>query len=228
MASVKQDITIKEYQGFVKEVYGLHNDRYFSNWDMISNVGRFAMRGLKGIRKEDRKKTRINLLISFSWFTSTMNQLHIDLENEVWQRFPFMCSYCASCPCVCKEEKVEERKEVVIDEEKRPRTLEDFQNMFNMIYPSEKRTLEHAGIHLAEELGEFSEVMLGYRGSHKDIDFRKIPLEAADIFSCFIGVFNSLGMSVAKELATMFFDNCHVCHKTPCQCDFSFITQFES
>ena len=180
MASVQANTTINEYQNFVKEVYGLPNDRYFSVWDMITNVERFAMRGLKGIRKGDKEKTKINLLISLSWFTSMMNQLHINIENEVWERFPYLCSYCGSCPCVCKEEKVQERQKVPIDETKRPKTFEDFQNMFNKIYPAEKRTLEHAGIHLAEELGEFSEVMLNYRGSHKDEDFKKMLLEGRE------------------------------------------------
>ena len=99
MASVKQYTTIREYQNFVKEVYGLPNDRYFGVWDMISNVERFTMRGLKGIRKRNKEKTKINLLIAFSWFMSTMNRLHVDIENQVWERFPYLCSYCSSCPC---------------------------------------------------------------------------------------------------------------------------------
>ena len=89
MASVKENTTIKEYQNFVEEVYRLPNDRDFSLWDMISNVERFMMRGLKGIRKGDREKTKTNLLIAFSWFMSIMNQLHIDIEERVWRRFPY-------------------------------------------------------------------------------------------------------------------------------------------
>jgi len=88
MASVKQNTTIREYQNFVKEVYGLSNDRYFNLWDMVINVERFMMRGLKGIRKGDKEKTKINLLIAFSWFMSMMNRLHIDIENQIWKRFP--------------------------------------------------------------------------------------------------------------------------------------------
>jgi hypothetical protein len=88
MASVKPDISLKEYQNFVQEVYGLPNDRYFSTWDMISNMERFMMRGLKGIRKGDREKTKLNVLIALSWFISIMNQLHIDIEEEIWKRFP--------------------------------------------------------------------------------------------------------------------------------------------
>lgn len=228
MASVKQDTTIREYQGFVKEVYGQPNDRYFNLWDMISNVERFMMRGLKGIRKRDKDKTKINLLIAFSWFMSMMNQLHIDIEDKVWSRFPYLCSYCGSCPCSCRERRIEKRGKVSIDESKRPKTLEDFQNMFNKIYPAKNRTIEQAGVHLAEEAGELSESLLTYRGGHKDGDFKNIELESADFFSCTMGVFNSLGISVAKELSVMFFNNCHVCKNAPCTCNFKGITTFKS
>lgn len=228
MASVKPDTTIKEYQDFVKEVYGLHNDRNFSLGDMISNVERFAMRALKGIRKDDKEKTKINLLISNSWFFSMTNQLHIDLEDAVWKRFPYLCSYCASCPCACREKAIKTREKVFIDNNKRPKTLEDFQEMFKKIYPPENRTLEHAGVHLAEEVGELSEAVLAYRGLHEDKDFDNLVLESADLFSCFMSVFNSLDISLANEIAEMFSNNCHVCKNAPCTCSFSYVTNFKS
>jgi NTP pyrophosphatase (non-canonical NTP hydrolase) len=228
MASIKQNTAIKECQNFVGEVYGPSNDRYFSLGDMIINMERFMMRGLKGIRKKDSVKIKNNLLISLSWFMSIMNQLHIDIEEKVWKRFPFLCSYCGSCPCSCAEIKMQNRRAVPEDENKRPKTFENFQDMFNKIYPAQKRTLEHAGVHLAEEIGEFSEAILAYRGAHEDKDFKNIELEAADLFSCMMGVFNSLDINIAKELSLMFADNCHVCHNAPCTCDFKNITNFKS
>ncbi|MDD5569432.1 MAG: hypothetical protein PHG23_03400 [Candidatus Pacebacteria bacterium] len=228
MASVKEDTTIKEYQAFVQEVYGLSNDRYFSLGDMLSNVERFLMRGLKGIRKGNKEKTTINLLIAFSWFMSMMNQLHIDIEERIWKRFPYLCSYCGTSPCSCVKEKIVNRLNVVIDENKRPKTLKDYQDMFNKIYPAEGRTLEHAGVHLAEEMGEFSEALLTYRGGHQDESFKEVELEAADFFSCILTTFNSLDISVAKELSATFFDNCHVCHNAPCTCNFDTVTTFKS
>ncbi|PIP23208.1 MAG: hypothetical protein COX90_03970 [Candidatus Nealsonbacteria bacterium CG_4_10_14_0_2_um_filter_38_17] len=228
MPSVKENTTIKEYQNFVKEVYGLPNDRYFSQLDMITNVERFIMRGLKGIRKADREKAKLNLLIALSWFASLMNQLHIDLESETWKRFPYLCSYCATCPCSCKEKKVEKRQPVAIEESKKPQTLKDFQRMFNEIYPAKSRTLEQAGVHLAEEAGEFSEAMMAWRGGHKEEDFKSVEEEAADLFSCLVSVFNSLDIDIASELSLMFSENCHVCKKAPCECSSTDITKFKS
>lgn len=228
MTSVKPNITIKEYQSFIKEVYGLPNDRYFSTQDMATNMERFAMRGLKGIRQGNEEKTKINLLISLSWFMSLMNQLHIDLEKEAWERFPYLCSYCATCPCTCKEKGIKERQKVPIDESKRPKTLKDFQEMFDEIYPAKSRTLEHAGVHLAEEVGELGEAIMTYRGGHQDEDFEQVALEAADLFSCFITVFNSSGMDMAQELSSLFANNCHACKNAPCTCSFMDITGFKS
>ena len=228
MARVRKNTTIKQYQDFVEEVYGLSNDRHYSAWDMLTNVERFTMRGLKGIRKQDPEKTRKNLIIAISWFISMMNQLHIDLEDETWKRFPYLCSYCGSCPCKCKEKKPSKRKKVRVNKSKRPKTLEEYQIMFSKLYPAGERTLDHAGIHLAEECGEFSEAILVYRGNHQDKDFEQIELEVADMFSCFLGVFNSLGISLAKELSIEFSNNCHACKKSPCQCSFINVAKFKS
>ncbi|OGZ65359.1 MAG: hypothetical protein A3C50_03385 [Candidatus Staskawiczbacteria bacterium RIFCSPHIGHO2_02_FULL_43_16] len=228
MPQIKPDSTIKEYQQFVHEVYGLQNARYFSLQDMLNNIERFTTRALKGIRKGDAQKTKLNLMISLSWFISMMNQLHIDIEEEVWKRFPYMCSYCAHCPCVCKAKKIQARQKVVIDNKKRPVTMEDFQKMFSNIYPASTRTLDHAGVHLAEEMGEIAESILIYRGSHQDEGFKNVILECADFISCLMGVCNSLEINLAKEISKEFSQNCHVCKKAPCQCNFAQIMQFKS
>lgn len=209
-------------------MYGLNNDRYFSTTDILTQVQRFCMRGLKGIRKGERQKTTLNFLIALCWFMSLMNQLHIDLAAATWQRFPNLCSYCGSCPCVCKKQKVKKRKRVIARNGKKPKTIAEFQRMFSVIYPKESRTLEHAGIHLGEEMGELAEAVLAYRGGRNEEDFEKVAEEAADFLSCLFGVCNSWDIEVAKELAAMFPENCHVCKKAPCECSFQSITDFKS
>ncbi|TAK95606.1 hypothetical protein EPO05_03750 [Patescibacteria group bacterium] len=228
MASVKESTTIGEYQAFVAEVYGLPNSRYFSASEMITNVERFIMRGLKGIRKEENERTTLNLLIAFSWFMSLMNQFHIDIEDEAWKRFPCLCSYCGDCPCSCAKHKAPVSRKVAVDESKHPKTMQDLQRMFEAIYPSGSRNIEHAGIHLAEEVGELSESMLVYRGSHSDKDFEYVKHESADLLSCFLGVFNSMGVSMAQAMAKMFSENCHVCKKAPCECNFAEVVKYKS
>ncbi len=186
------------------------------------------MRSLKGIRKNDKEKTLTNLTISLSWFASLMNQLGVDLEQQTWARFPYLCSYCGKCPCVCKAKKIQKRVKVKANTKRRPRSLAGLQKMFADIYPPESRTLEHAAIHLAEELGELSEAVLQFRGNHTDKEFAKVELEASDVFSCYMGMFNSLGINYEKRLVQSFKNGCASCHHSPCSCSYSFIVNFKS
>src|SRR5438309_1297533 len=140
MASLSKEATLSEFADFVNFVYGVPNDRYYTVWDMLTNVQRFSMRGIKGVRKNDREKVKTNLVIATSWYTSLLNRLHINIEEIVWDRFPYVCSYCGKQPCVCKTQKVKIRKKVTGDESQRPRTIKEFQMMFDKIYPSKERS----------------------------------------------------------------------------------------
>ena len=228
MASVSPQASIRDFQQFISDVYTLPNNRHFDLGDMLTNIQRFAMRGLKGIRKGDHEKAARNLIISYSWFMSLMVRMHIDLENEVWQRFPYLCSYCGSCPCVCRVRRVEKRQNVPVDDSRRPTSIAAFQRMFNAVYPSDSRSLAHAGVHLAEEIGEFSEALLAYRSERSEEDFKEVMLEAADYYSCLNGVFNSLGVDLAQTLASTYHNNCHECHAAPCICTFSIVKRYKS
>lgn len=228
MTALRRHPTIKDYQAFIFEVYGPANQKHFTANEMLTNVSRFTMRGLKGIRKGDRRKTELNLMIAASWMLSLSNQLGVNLEERLWQRFPYHCSYCGSIPCACRVNKVKKRITIRPDPKLRPKTIRDFQDMFEAIYPSQSRTLEHAGIHLAEEVGELSEAVLRFRGSHAEDDYERISIETADAFSCFMGVFNSLGFDYEEHVLQLFQKGCHVCVRVPCTCLHATVLNFKS
>lgn len=184
------------------------------------------MRALKGIRKENKAEILKNLCISFSWLLSIANRMHIDAEEDLWKRFPAVCPYCGIKTCVCKTKKPTSRKKVTTAGKKKPTSLKDFQKMFQTIYPPEQRTLEDAGIHFAEEVGEVSEAIHNYLGQHIDWQFEEIKLEIADLISNMFAIANSLDIQLNEELAHMFKNGCHVCHKTPCECSYTFITKY--
>lgn len=232
--------SISDFQKFIQDVYSLPDDRLFSLSDLISNQERFTMRALKGIRKGDKEKLKLNLLIAFSWAFAIANRLKIDIENSVWKRFPYVCSYCIQVPCQCKkikqvcfvgsatEIKADKREKIVAKNDLRPKDLVGFQKMFEKIYPSSQRNLIWAGVHLAEEMGELSESIHVFLGEHKEIQFASIQEELADFFSCVFGVANSAKIDMAKELARMYSDNCHICHEAPCCCKFSFVAKLRT
>lgn len=216
------------FQELNHKIYGRVDDRHYSSWDILSNLERFIMRAIKGVRKGNNEKLRINLVISLSWLFALMNRFHIDLEDAVWQRFPMVCSYCGESPCACKSLKPATRLEILPDSANRPGSLSGFQEMLAKIYPAEGRTLEHAAIHLAEELGEVSEEIHSYEGTHDPKHFKNLELEAADLFSCIIGVANSAGLQMEREMGWFYRNGCHVCLKIPCQCDFRTSAEFQS
>src|ERR1035437_5168791 len=154
MYSFKENGSIADYQHFVKEIYSLNNDRLYSTYDLMIQIQRFVMRALKGIRKNDNVMLRTNLLVSLSWFMSLCNRQHVDIEEELWKRFPSVCSYCAHKPCICRTLKPKSRIYVKPNPKLRPKTLRDFQRMHEEIYPSAERTVFEAGVHTAEEMGE--------------------------------------------------------------------------
>lgn len=228
MPTLLPDMSVSQLQSFMKDVYYLPNIRHFEAGEMLDQIQRFAMRGLKGIRKGNPVKANKNFVVSLSFFISLLNRLEINLEEITWDRFPAKCSYCGNSPCTCKIEKVVVRQRIFADISQKPLTLNDFQKMLEKIYPSSSRTLEHAGVHLAEELGEFSESLWAYRASKSQEDFEHVELEAADYFSCILAIFNSLSLNLAEELAKMYPRNCHACGNSPCTCDYAMIKNYNA
>lgn len=228
MARFAKKDSLSDFQKFIFEVYGLPDDRLFSIFDLLSNLEKFTMRALKGIRKKDYEKIRINLLISISWLAAIANRLHINLTEGVEKRFPGVCSYCKKSTCECKSKKIIKRIMEKPGSFRAPRTLEGIQKLFLGIYPPEKRTMEHSGIHLAEELGELSEAVHRWFAEHRSELFASLENEAADYLSCIFGVANSSGFDLAEELSKIFKKNCHVCHLAPCKCAFSKMSSFSS
>ncbi len=225
----KPNQSLPAFQDVIASVYGVPDDRLYSMWDLVSHQQRFAMRALKGMRKKDAGKLKSNLLISFAWLMAVANRLRIDLEEEIWARFPNSCSYCAKRPCACRSLHLKRRRTPSTMQAKdRPKTLAGYQRMFAAIYPTEKRTLAEAGVHLAEEVGEINEALHSYLGQHQPKQFQAIGEELADFASCLFGVANSADIDVAGGLAAMFKNNCHVCHKVPCTCSFGFVASLKT
>lgn len=228
MASFKKGNSLKDLQSISYEIYGLLNDRNYSISDLLSNLQKFTMRALKGIRKNDIEKIDINLLIAISWLMAIANRLHIDVQTATIEKFAFVCSYCKTCPCSCKKNKVTRRVNLTKSNKIIVRTLKQFQEMFSMIYPPETRNLTNAGIHMAEETGELSEAIHNFQGEHLEKQFENIKSEMADYISCFFGVINSLDLNLEKELMDKYSNNCHECHKAPCVCTYSFASSYKS
>jgi len=211
--------TLTDFQDLILEIYGVPDDQLYSIWDLLSNQERFAMRMLKGIRKNDLERVKFNLIIATAWFFAIANRFHLNLEKEINKRFPYCCPYCENCPCKCKHKKPDIKTKLKRHKNK-PKTLAEIQEMFEKIYPVIDKNLEHIGIHLAEEQGEISEAMHLFAGTHQTKHFKALAQEMADYFSHTCALANKINFNFAQEFYRLFPENCHVCHKTPCICNF--------
>src|SRR3989344_2115503 len=223
-----RDGSLRDFQRLVKSIYTRSGDRLFSVSDLVAQRSRFTMRALKGIRKGDKDKLKRNLAIAFLWGMAVPNRYELDIEDLVWKRFPQRCSYCGGKPCMCKKVKPAKRIKITYNRAERPRTLKGMQEMLGDIYPPVYRTLEHAGVHLAEEMGEITEAVHALMGEHKKFQLGNIKEEVADFISCIFGVANSAKIDLAKEISVMFSNNCYLCHKGPCVCTISFINKLKT
>ncbi|MCR4285749.1 MAG: hypothetical protein NUW00_02515 [Candidatus Kaiserbacteria bacterium] len=221
MSKKLKGVSLAGLQKLIEEIYGVPDDRLYSIEDMLTHQQRFAMRSLKGIRKGDLKKIKLNLMIALSWLLAISNRFHIEVDDVVWKRFPGACLYCGEKTCECKRTKLTKRKTIRGDLLRKPKTLNEWQLLFNKIYPASGRTLDEAGVHFAEEVGEVSESVHNYLGQHLKRQFSEIQDEIADEISCIFGIANSAGIDVVTEVEKMYSNGCHVCARTPCVCDFA-------
>ncbi|MBI2013382.1 MAG: hypothetical protein HYS87_00945 [Candidatus Colwellbacteria bacterium] len=228
--SFKRNQSLREFQRINGEIYNENDDRLYSLPDIMANQLRFTMRAIKGVRKKNKSRLENNLLIAFSWLMTLASRLHIDVEDSIWKRFPGYCPYCGGCPCKCRFRKVKPKKMVrlVRKDSKRPKSLAEFQEMVESIYPQGEKTLIDSTIHLAEEAGEVSEAIQIYYGEHKDSQFKDVAKEIADFACHFFNVASAAGIDIARGLAKQYKNNCHVCHKAPCICKFSYVAKFKS
>lgn len=227
--------SFRDLQAILSDLYAAQNDKWFDLLDLSTNVSRFSMRAIKAVRRLDERRSgeeRVeeNLGIALSWFASTANRLHLDLDKVLWRRFPGRCATCKSCPCSCSGETGNRAKAGGFD--KAPRSIAGMESMFEAIYPPQHRSFQHAAIHLIEEVGEFEEAVLMYSMRHRGSDMDQIEIEAADYLSCLFGLVNSLRdegfkvHGVGRRMAEMYSHNCHVCHALPCSCDFDSVMNF--
>ncbi len=217
---------LEDFQRLIESIYSLPDDRLYSIYDLLAQQQRFTTRALKGIRKKDQDKIKVNLAIALAWCMAVANRLHINIEQEVVKLFREACPYCGRKPCTCKAIKrasVKPKNKVTAN-----KNIDQLQKMFAEIYPPTARTIQDAGIHVAEEMGEVSEAIHNFLGQHSTVSFSEIQTEIADYVSCLFGLANSVPIDVTDILAELFYKNCHVCHKAPCICSYSSVSRLST
>lgn len=160
----------------------------------------------------DRKKKRENLDFAdalckaLAWYFPLLSKMRVkSVEELVFRKFPRVCPYCrraphdeAACKLVKGTDSTVSHSEVMqfydqnwID---RPNGLNEWQIMFNDIYPRSVNENGRSSIGLLEELGELSEAVRVF-DSHPHYFLG----EAADAFSYIMGLANEHRIREAQE-----------------------------
>jgi NTP pyrophosphatase (non-canonical NTP hydrolase) len=160
----------------------------------------------------DRKKRREGdvtvtgaLRKALGWYFPLMAKMRVkSVEDLVYRKYPYACPYCglaphrdAQCKLVHGSRTLDHprlRRLYRENSERRPGGLNEWQLMFQEIYPRESEDRWRSTIGLFEELGEFAEAIRV---------FDKYPMyflgEAADTFSYLMGIANEHGLRLAQD-----------------------------
>ncbi len=166
----------------------------------------------------DRQKKREEVTVesalckALGWFFPLMAKFKVSsVEELVFRKFPYACPYCRQCPhgdASCKTvrgttrtvDHQAVRKLYDKNVKRRPVTLNEWQDMFQAIYP---RNIEdrsgRSTVGLLEELGELAEAVRVF-----DRHPKYFAGEAADVFSYIMGLANEYGLRLERDTGRKF------------------------
>jgi len=212
-----REMSLAKLQALNESIYSTQNKRNYDASRMVSRIHRYVTQVLKGVRREKTQYIPYYLSMGFSWSLALANRFEIQLDNEMWERFPGYCPYCRSIPCSCTERPENRSEGAPVGD--RPKTLREYQEMFREIYPH--NTTKDSAIHLAEEIGEVDEAVEFYMGTHQPELFEDIVVELVDTITNMCAVASCLQIDLALEMENQFSQGCPKCHGLPCFCGFT-------
>lgn len=170
-----------------------------------------------------------------AWWLALCGKVGVkSVENMLWAKFPYVCTYCHNNPhnpIKCAEIKRInlgpnwEQLARIGEEKEKPRSLGEWQFMFLNLYPSQQT--EDYGptfARLTEELGELAEALRIFPAAPG-----YFLSEAADVFAWLMHVQNIIDLKkgileedIGKNLETGFCyaypDRCLDCNQAKCSC----------
>lgn len=199
-------------------------------WEVISGFTRsFAKKPFQEAR------LREFLAKSIAWYFALVQKLGIDdVETLLFDKYPYCCPYCLAVPCGCPAQRPalnldELHMKVNTNASLKPRTFDDWQQMFNKIYVKRNSLLEGPELmgKLLEEIGELIESIRIHRNDSSNVNWRN---ELADMFAWIIGATNYVNsnftgvvkqpISVGRVTFEKYPNKCSTCEHNPCDCKY--------
>ncbi len=213
--------TFRDLQRRNAEVYGYQNDIHLEKLDFAMKAHRYAGMAAKYWHQKKVQQIPTLVLWTFSWNLALANRMHIDLQEEVWNRFPGHCPYCGKVPHDygnCK--KWAEGRVVLPPSCARVQTVDEFQDMFARIYPN--NNVSFAFLQFVNEPSEVCEALQLFNASHLPRDYEKVREECIDVVANTFAVANILGIRIADLHDEALKDGCPNCHLASCRCGITY------
>lgn len=160
----------------------------------------------------DRKKKRDGLTVeaalckALGWYFPLLAKLRVrSVEELIFRKYPWVCPYCRQAPHDDKKCKIVRGTEKTVDHgqvrsyyeannNRRPVSLNDWQHMFQIIYPRDTDDRGRSTIGLFEEIGELGEAVRVF-----DRHPKYFAGEAADVFSYLMGIANEHSIRIEQD-----------------------------
>jgi hypothetical protein len=212
-------LTLSQTQKLIQDIYGIPDDRLYEVEDLLYYGKKFALRYTKQLKMKEKEMAGESLVVCLAWFFALMNRFHFDLEQLVWKRYSYKCPFCMDIPCSCAEKGEKKAKKTGRPSSRKPKDLAEWQEVIKKIYPAGE--INELNFALLYELDNFDHAFRKFLREKKMGYFEEIETQSADYLVLMLRIFNALGIDLSKKFQEMFGKGCYVCHKTPCECNYS-------
>src|SRR5713101_3796319 len=173
-----------------------------------------------------------------SWLFGLGNKLGVRVVDQYVRRFPRICYYCITAPCICFKTgkqpspqiaayKIQERREVsyrvIVNSaefEKDPMSFEWLSKNVATIYPNNEVIWFHSGpwhhfTKLLEELAELHQALSKHETGEDVIE--NVGQEIADVFAWIVATWQLAipGKDLQEEFIGHYYKGCPVCSARP-------------
>ena len=232
MAKISNLETIREFQGYFREIYPNNDLSEDYIYAYFSRTVSYLCKNLSS-----RHNSTDSFIETVAWLFSLANKFEIDIQEAVLRRYPGVCHYCISRPCQCHKTLKQPVSRIplykVVEElEARYRstatipsvTIDWFAKQIDEIYQNNDILWTNAGpwrhlMKMQEEVGEIHEAYTGYiRGRKSKMSLAN---EFADVSGWIFGAWSIThrGKSFSESLKNYYMGGCPVCSKDVCVCE---------
>ncbi|MBU1014896.1 hypothetical protein KKI17_00435 [Patescibacteria group bacterium] len=184
-------LRLSEFQSQLPPFGG--SNRSFEHTDLVK-----LLADLGGLFRMDEDRAILTFMGTPGQFAAVLNSLlqiarmcGVNMESAIWAKYPNICPYCLSCPCICGRTKTAPHTRLIVPLPKKGLSFAEMQKMFEEIYPPSTSSPLLQFRKTAEEIAEVSWEIFTQRSK------KAIEEEFADVFARLAGLASIIGIPLA-------------------------------